>query len=83
MARLAFEASIVAKVLAKFSPQEIDGMQLVLDTEKRKVTLEIVGLAEARALLEYYGALSRWCRKKDIIEWAGALILIIEAERGE
>lgn len=81
MARLAFEASMVAKALAKFTKEQLDGMQLVFDTDTRKLIFEVVGLKEAQALLENYGAMSRYCRKKDIIEWAGSLILTLEEER--
>lgn len=79
--RLAFQADMVAKELAKFTQDQLESMQLVLDTETRKVMIEVIGLKEAQALLSHYGVMSRWCRKKDVIEWAGALILTIEEER--
>lgn len=84
MARIGFDAAVLAKILGKFKEGQLETMELVVDTNTRQAMLEVVGLRAARALLKELGLVEgKDFRVRDAIEVAGMTILEMEDERGK
>jgi hypothetical protein len=78
---LVFPADMVSRALRKFSDEQIDAMEVAIDTEKRQLIVRVVALAEAVQLLQSYGMhLGKDFKLSDAIRAAGELLIELEKD---
>lgn len=78
---LSFEALPLARILAGFPAEKLDRMEVVVDTESKKMVVRLAGLHEAMSFLEAHGMRAgKHFRPSDAVDAAASLIIEMEAE---